>query len=278
MICIHHNDADGRCAAAIVRRALGSSVLCYKMDYKDPMPDDSLFTKPNGEKEDLVVIVDFSFFPENMAHIREMCKEVVWIDHHKTAERYPYQDLPGLRDFRDKSMSGCELTWDYYFPVISPPYAVRLIGDYDKWALELAESKEFYEGLKLFNHSPNADIWEDLFSDHSGITDEVVKVGKIAMRYRDNYCRNLCDTFGYEAKLDGITVFVCNQYMFGSGGFGGRFKEYPACAAFIYDGDRFTVSLYSETTDVGEIAKKYGGGGHKGAAGFVCKELPWRKI
>ena len=26
-----------------------------------------------------------------------------------------------------------------------------------------------------------------------------------------------------------------------------------------------------------EICKKYGGGGHRGAAGFVCETLPWRK-
>lgn len=39
---------------------------------------------------------------------------------------------------------------------------------------------------------------------------------------------------------------------------------------------QFTVSLYSETVDVGAIAKAHGGGGHKGAAGFVCDTLPWK--
>jgi nanoRNase/pAp phosphatase (c-di-AMP/oligoRNAs hydrolase) len=30
-----------------------------------------------------------------------------------------------------------------------------------------------------------------------------------------------------------------------------------------------------EGVHVGNIAKKYGGGGHPGAAGFICKELPF---
>ena len=37
------------------------------------------------------------------------------------------------------------------------------------------------------------------------------------------------------------------------------------------------VSLYTifDHIDVSEIAKKYGGGGHKNAAGFVCDNLPF---
>ena len=46
---------------------------------------------------------------------------------------------------------------------------------------------------------------------------------------------------------------------------------------FSFDGDKWTVSLYSTSVDVSEIAKKYGGGGHKGASGFHCKELPFMK-
>jgi nanoRNase/pAp phosphatase (c-di-AMP/oligoRNAs hydrolase) len=37
------------------------------------------------------------------------------------------------------------------------------------------------------------------------------------------------------------------------------------------------VSLYSTRDDIdcGAIAKTYGGGGHKGAAGFQCDTLPF---
>lgn len=35
----------------------------------------------------------------------------------------------------------------------------------------------------------------------------------------------------------------------------------------------WTYSMYSKTVDVSNIAKKYGGGGHRGAAGFNTDKL-----
>jgi uncharacterized protein len=35
--------------------------------------------------------------------------------------------------------------------------------------------------------------------------------------------------------------------------------------------------MYSKTVDVSKIAVKYGGGGHKAASGFQCKELPFTR-
>ena len=43
--------------------------------------------------------------------------------------------------------------------------------------------------------------------------------------------------------------------------------------------NHWTVSLYSNKQpeiDVSKIAKKYGGGGHAGASGFQCDELPFK--
>jgi nanoRNase/pAp phosphatase (c-di-AMP/oligoRNAs hydrolase) len=37
------------------------------------------------------------------------------------------------------------------------------------------------------------------------------------------------------------------------------------------------VSLYSEKVDVSIIAKNHGGGGHAGAAGFICRDLPFER-
>jgi oligoribonuclease NrnB/cAMP/cGMP phosphodiesterase (DHH superfamily) len=185
--------------------------------------------------------------------------------------------LPGLRNFEDKGDAGCELTWKYFYPALPLPMAVRLIGDYDKWALKMPDSKVFYEGMKLLPNAPDSDIWIDLLADNPNDVYAVIKSGRTATTYRDNYCAGLCKSFGYEAELDGHHAYACNQYMFGSGGFGERFGKYPLCIAYIHDGKKFTVSLYSETVDVGAIAKAHGGGGHKGASGFVCETLPFQR-
>jgi uncharacterized protein len=214
-----------------------------------------------------------------MEELLTITPNVFWIDHHATAKDYPYQNVMGLRNFEDKAMAGCELTWMYCYPGIPMPEAVRLIGDYDKWALKLQPSCfHFYEGMKLQDCSPTSKIWYDLLNNSSSSTLDILTSGVAAIKYRDNYCLNLCNSYGYETEIDGRRAYACNQFMFGSGGFGERFKQYPICIAYIYNGKKFSVSLYSVTVDVSVIAKLHGGGGHKGAAGFVCDVLPFIKI
>jgi len=271
MICIHHNDLDGRCAAAIVAKRYPDCMF-IETDYKDPVPDIDFLLGQD------IIIVDFSYKTEQFNMIYAAAKSVVWIDHHATAKDYPYQSVPGLRDFKDKSMSGCELTWNYFYPYAKIPQAVLLVGDYDKWAHKLKDSKLFYEGMKLEENGPSSQIWNFLLSDNDMLP-TIIQNGITSMRYRDNYCESLCKDFGYNTSFEGYHVYACNQQKFGSQGFGKRMMVYPFCVAYIHNGHKFIVSLYSENKDinVGEIAKRYGGGGHKGAAGFVCDELPFCK-
>lgn len=51
--------------------------------------------------------------------------------------------------------------------------------------------------------------------------------------------------------------------------------KYDAFMPFAFNGEKYTVSMYSTTANVSEICKKHGGGGHCHAAGFVCSELPF---
>lgn len=274
MICIHHNDLDGRCAAAIVAKKFKKENLRFlEMDYKDE------FDYHYVMLDDPIVIVDFSLKPEVMEVLFAITKNIIWIDHHVTAKDYPYQHLDGLRDFTDKGNSGCELAWKFFFPDEEMPDCVRFIGDYDKWALKYdPECFQYYEGMKMRQEIDNPASYEwEILLENNYYTNYVLSDGKAAIEYRDNYCAGLRKSYGYETSINGVRAYACNQYMFGSKGFGEKFDEYPVCLAYIHDGSRFTVSLYSTTIDVSMIAKNHGGGGHKGAAGFVCDNLPWSK-
>lgn len=289
MWVIHHNDLDGRCSAAIVRHATveepGRVIIFIECDYgnyNNKIPYEAI------QPEDQVVIVDFSLQPPDMQRVIDTGAYIIWIDHHATAAEYPYQQLRGLRDFADKAWSGCELTWRYFFSGVPVPRVVELIGDYDKWLLAYGEeSFDCYEGMKLMPTDPTGDFWQKLF-DEKAESDlkMVLLVGTTARKYRDNYCNRMCESYGYVVQLPladdpapdavkMVTGWATNIYAFGSQGFGRRFKDYMFCAAYIHNGENYTVSLYSEVIDVSAIAKFYGGGGHKGAAGFVCKKLPW---
>lgn len=295
---IHHNDPDGICAAAIVAHANKNQlinvadlkkdrifpIIFYSVNYN--MPVDVSRMKPG----DIAVIVDFSYPPEAMKKIEEAiawdamnpstCENIVWIDHHASAEAYnhPYR---GMRDFTNKGPAGCELTWRYFFGNDMPD-AVRHIGDYDSWRLEMENNIEFYEGIKLFCPAPESRYWESLFDTTDQAADNVFKLimgaGALCVQYRTNYCASIREKYGYETIFDGHKAFVMNLFGFGSLQFAELFKEYPLVIAYIFDGLRYTVSLYSETVNVSEIAQLYGGGGHKGAAGFVCEYLPFGSL
>ena len=289
MICFHHNDLDGRCAAAVVNkwytewRSLGGDarggIVFREMDYKDTPNFDEVL-------DEEVAIVDFSFKPEVMAKLLAKTDRVIWCDHHKTAEAYDYgRELAGVRDFAEKGRAGCEVAWDFFFPNSPCPAPIRLLGDYDAWRLQ--EGKRtfaFYEGLKLYSTDPTSPIWPALFRDEpspipclGNLCMKICTAGRNAIQYRDNYCREIMGSFGYETEIDGVSAYATNFYLFGSQGFVENWKKYPICIAYIHDGQRFTVSMYSETVDVGEICKRHGGGGHKGAAGFTCDVLPFHK-
>lgn len=284
-IIIHHNDLDGRCAAAVAinsdwgkARMMSGGILCVEMDYKDTL---SLEMFDDGCE---VVIVDFSLNPEIMAKLFEKGCMVTWIDHHATAAAYEYgKPLPGLRDFRDKGRSGCELAWAYFNQNVEQPLAVSLIGDYDSWRLGFAPyCFEFYEGMKLQPGASNpfSDLWTELLGgdDPSRRTAEIQRDGRTAIAYRDAYADGMRKSCGYATEIDGYRAYAMNVYGFGSKAFAEKTGEYPVCIAYIHDGTRFTVSLYSETVDVSAIAKAHGGGGHRGAAGFVCEALPFKKL
>jgi uncharacterized protein len=287
MIIFHHNDADGRCSAAIVElwlnnekqqnntQALKERLEFVEMDYNKIVPIDKI------QRDDTVVIVDFSFKPEDMK-MAQLATDIgtIWCDHHITAKDYGY-NVAGVRDFTNKGMAGCECTWKFFFPNKTIPNWVRILGDYDAWRMQEKDlCLPFYEGLKLENQRPNTNnVWHQLLNDETQMVyNEILHNGKTAIKYRDNYCEEIKQAFGYETIIDGHKAYAMNLYRFGSKAFGNMLLQYPICILYIYDGNKFTVSLYSEIVDVSIIAKKLGGGGHKGAAGFICEVLPFGKV
>ena len=280
MKCFYHNDLDGRCAGAIVYKAMknqendGTGFSYIEIDYKDNINICSIL------KNEQIVIVDFSFKPEIMEEVLKKTKNIIWIDHHKTADEYKYsQDIRGLRITENKKFSGCELTWMYFYPKENMPRAVELIGDRDKWAWKLGEeTANFNQGLLSQYHQPDSNIWDNLFTNSEVFLTAIKKEGETCIRFRNSFCKDYADSYGFETDFEGYKCFALGLYMFGSEAFGERFKQYDISLSYEYLGDKWIVGLYSEKIDVGEIAKRYGGGGHIGASGFVCKNLPFKGV
>lgn len=280
MIVFHHNDADGKCAAAVINRyyknQLDERLWFCETDYKDEV---SFHEVDKGES---VFIVDFSFRPEVMNQLLKITPNVHWCDHHKTAEKYEEeyaQHIVGYRDYNNKGLCGAECTWKYLFPKDPMPHGLVMLGDYDSWRMAYAPNTlAFYEGLKIRDLDPVTGIWNELLdtSISAICTKMIISDGDVCIRYRDQYCKMIRQDFGYSTEIEGFRAYAMNTQRFGSQGFGNLFDAFQVCIAYIHDGHHFNVSLYSKNEDVSVIAKKYGGGGHRGAAGFSCKMLPWR--
>lgn len=267
----YHNDADGRCAGAIVYRELEQCEM-YEMDYTKKFPMDNI------TRDDIVYMVDFCLEPfEDMLLLRSKCRELVWIDHHvsvmKQHEKYSNIHIAGVRD---TSVSACYLTWQYFHPNKVIPLSVAYISDRDIWKFQYGDdTRNFYGGLECIDYLPESYIWDDLFSDE--LTNKLIHDGKTVNKYRKQVYRELVRSFGFITEFEGHKCLACNQGKASSELFESYIGDYEIMMPFVYEGvsKLWRVSLYSKSVDVSAIAEKYKGGGHKYAAGFECLELPF---
>jgi len=278
MKCFYHTDMDGHCAGAIVAQAMsdqendGTGFEYIAINYNHQFPFGEI--KPNEE----VVIVDFSLQkPGDFEKLLEITKRVIWIDHHKTAiEKWKHLD-GNIEGIRRDGVAACELTWEYFYPDEPIPPVVELLGDYDIWAFKHGDATNYLQaGIKLNDTKPESGMWAE-WLDPEYYPDREIKEGKVALQYRDNYYAELIKSWAFFTTFEGYKVIACNAGSVSSQLFDTVKEDYDIMMPFVFDGKRWTVSVYTKKSDIdcSELAKKYGGGGHRQAAGFQCDQLPF---
>jgi oligoribonuclease NrnB/cAMP/cGMP phosphodiesterase (DHH superfamily) len=271
-VCFHHNDPDGHTGAAIVLTKYPEA-KCVEMDYNkaDGFDFDGIVNE--GDK---VIIIDFSFKPPEMDKLMKIIEDITWIDHHETAFEYPYNkpELPGTRSSEG---SGAYLAWKFYYPDKDVPEFVELVSDYDTRTLKFGDkSFQACEGSKLMSlDSEGMEEWQKLFAGEG--LDLFLSKGKTCLEYQRKFAQSYAESYGFESELDGHKCFVVNIYAMGDRAVSYKMDDYDMCCSCVFDGDRWTVGLYSTKIDVSKIAQKYKGGGHKGASGFQIDKLPFKK-
>ncbi len=83
-----------------------------------------------------------------------------------------------------------------------------------------------------------------------------------------------CDR-GFSTTLDGHPAFAVNSDKDASdiGDYVNTKLACPVAVIFHFNGKMWVYGLRSVSVDVAAIAQKYGGGGHKQAAGFSSPEI-----
>ena len=165
---------------------------------------------------------------------------------------------------------------------VDEPEAVRLAGEYDIWDKRDPDAELFQHGLRA--QELTEELWDDLLSSRGysacPTVSRLIELGTGLQYAKNHENKSIIKSAGFTIKWEGLTFLACNHARFNSFLFtAGLTAEHDACLGFAWKKDTWTVSLYhapgNEHNDLSIIAKKYGGGGHRGACGFVCKTLPF---
>jgi oligoribonuclease NrnB/cAMP/cGMP phosphodiesterase (DHH superfamily) len=289
MKCFFHSiDLDGQCSGAIIRKFFGECEL-RPINYGQPFPWDEI------EPNEAIFMVDFSLEPfEDMIRLADYAN-LIWIDHHKTAieaaEKAAINGyVPGLREI---GKAGCELTWEWVQRYITHerlkvPCVVYLLGRYDVWADDDPQWESailpFQYGMRTYDTDPNNHhFWGEYLEAHHlhAFISDTISAGRAILEYIKATDAKYMKAMAHTIMFEGLKCLAINRLLVNSLAFASMWdpKEYDVMLAYGFRGKGWTVSLYSNQNhvDCGEVAKKYGGGGHKGAAGFQCDELPWKE-
>lgn len=265
-LCIYHgNCADGFTGAWVVRRALGDAVDFHAGVYQAPPPDVS------GRD---VVLVDFSYKRPIMESIIASAASVIVLDHHKTAEA----DLRGINAevVFDMERAGSRIAWDYFFSGVAPPPVLLHVEDRDLWRFSLPKTREIQ--ANIFSYPYEFDIWDRLMAaDPATLAVE----GEAIERKHFKDIRELLGVTQRFLCIGGYTVPAANlPYTLTSDAGHIMAEGYPFAACYWDVPDGRVFSLRSDDTgiDVSEIAKKYGGGGHRNASGFKVSRYDAEKF
>lgn len=257
-ICIYHgNCADGFTAAWVVRRRFADEEIEFHAGVYGNLPPEV-----NGRD---VILVDFSYKRPVMERIIADARSVLVLDHHKTAAE-DLRDLPGAEVVFDMDRSGAGIAWDYFFPGCARPNLIRIVEDRDLWKFIYPETREVQAAI--FSYEYTFANWDFLDS----VSISVLQTeGRAIERKHHKDIHELVKVVTRKFVIGGHEVPVANlPYTLTSdaGHLLADGFQFAGCYWDTPDGRVFSLRSREDGADVAEIAKQYGGGGHKHASGF----------
>lgn len=298
LIAYHANCIDGFTAAWVV----------YKWLMSKPMGDSGALAPVllpmhySAEHEATLVqrvkeleitnlyVVDFSLSLdclEDLIYYPE-CKTVI-LDHHKTAfERYcPEVEVTPTAHWQgtvrkatvvlNNSTSGAMLCHTFLNVGDKVPKLVEYVSDYDLWTFRKGEDTKYINKV-LVGLDKYIEAWDNIAELIETSEHTVLAQGKQLQKAHMEECRKVA-SYPYEISLRGQSGLAveCPRELTSDVGHLLAVKSgtYGCLISVNVKENRVTYSLRSEGDyDVSSIAKSYGGGGHKNAAGFMLPFFP----
>jgi oligoribonuclease NrnB/cAMP/cGMP phosphodiesterase (DHH superfamily) len=284
LIIYHKNCADGFGAAWAAYKKFGADGAEYlPMGYNDPriaLINNELNFPASLTGRD-IYILDFSFSPEVMDAMLTLANQVFWRDHHLTA----FQAFNFVADRRheltdtelnwnvvlDPNKSGCVLAWELFHPNTPTPLMLELIQDRDLWHWKLNGTRDFATALRS---EPFTFKWFDRASND---VEAVCTVGAGMNKLFDQQITDITKkptttrlaNEPEELNYLGLSVNCTPQFSSEAGHILAKASGTFGMTWHVgYDGMIYASLRSIDDYDVSAIAKQFGGGGHKNAAGF----------
>lgn len=279
---IYHNPcADGTGSAWAAWRFLkdlGNDVTYYPTNHGAAPPD---VTDKN------VLICDFSYSKEILNKMIEQSKNLLIIDHHKTAQE-ALQDVSDEHKIFDMKHSGAFLTWKFFFPSDKVPLMIEYIQDRDIWTNKMPLIKEYAAWFSTLDH--DFEVYDQYYDDAVFQSALETKGAAMVMKDRLYIEAAVAKSVVKFQIIDNRRLFVV--YINSTTGvinsdIGNRvLTKYPlADFSVLYnirdktDSTNFSLRSTNTAYDASAIATSIkGGGGHRNACGvtvpYVTNSLP----
>ena len=239
-----------------------------------------------------IIILDVAYKYDVLTLITEKAKSVTFIDHHVTIHddvKKIQNDGEKIKIIYDENECGASLTWKFFNDKKKIPLFIKYVKDNDIGTWKLKYTHEFIAALDVSHNfslsSENLHNWNSLFNEQT--VKALIKKGKVYKEYMDHlldmnsrrYSMELFPSeniyeqyFEYFKKPAQFKVaVVCGTGCPSSSLLGAKMMEILNCDFVIIwnlhlDKKEYILSFRSKDVDVGNIAKMFGGGGHKLAA------------
>lgn len=274
LVLYHANCVDGFTSAWAAWRLFKNSADYKAVNYGEKPPDVSEYHT--------IYILDFSYPRDvlerwsNETHLARgehvLVRNVYILDHHESAEEQ-LRDFPGAHF--DITHSGAYLAWKRFQPEYEVPVLVNYVQDRDLWTWKLPYSREISAAIASYPF--DFEVWDDLECWLESINYEsnhhsLVLEGSAILRYQKQQIDRICNG-AFIAPLTRVHRIPQVDSSVLQSEVGEEllrlYPEYPFVAVFTTYEKGIKWSLRSRGDfDVSEIAKQYGGGGHRAAAGF----------
>ncbi len=278
LIIYHFPCHDGFAAAYCAWRKFGSDADYYPTNYGKDAPD---------VRDRNVYILDFSYPKEIMEKIFATANRTVWLDHHKTAFESYLGEVPSNGTFYhddsikhirlDNHRSGAGIAQTFFFPdEVVPSRLILHVEDRDLWKFNYENTKPFCQALAVEPYDFHR--WHQLAHLKEVDYLKYVADGNIMLRQFAVLVHSMVDQTRRPCQLTplhkGFAANIPPAYQSEAGHKLATDSGTFGLIWYMNKNGVINCSLRSNGSyDVSALAKRFGGGGHRNAAGFQLKSF-----